>query len=159
MSAPQSYAPNRVFRSHLGNEHLNGAQLFDKDNVAVSQGVTITPAKGGSSNICLVTCQVVDGAGAAIASVFNFDVWLSDDPVAGAGITATTASGAVAAGTPGILLSTYTAKKSFRVQTDATGAFQLSITDTAKTLFVPCAQLPWSGKTIVGLQLTTGNYD
>ena len=116
----------------------------------------MTPAAGGA-NVSLITIQAVDYFGVAMSQVINFDLWLSD-ATTGAGLTATTASGAVAAGASGADLATLTTKKALRVQTDATGKYILSITDTAKTAFKVCAQVPDSGVTVVGATLATGNY-
>lgn len=147
----------RAYLSQDGQVHLNGANLYDQGEAALPQQVAISAA-AGSANVSLVTFQVKDGAGTALAAVFNLDVWLSDDATAGAGLTATSASGAVAAGASGADLGDYTAKKAKRVQTDATGKYILSITDTGKTGFVPCAQCPGTGKTVVGAALVAGNY-
>lgn len=99
---------------------------------------TFVIATGGSANICLVTIQVVDADGAAIAGVAQLDVWLSDAST-GIGLTATTASGAVGAGASGTDLGVLTTKKATRVLTDATGKYILSITDSAKTHFYVAA--------------------
>lgn len=98
--------------------------------------VTITPAQGGSSNVCLVTIQLVDHEGNNVAAVRNLMVMLSDDATSGAGLTTTTASGNVVAGTAGVDLGDLTSKKAKMVQTDSTGKYILSITDTGKTAFV-----------------------
>ncbi|MDF2434834.1 MAG: hypothetical protein JWP44_4465 [Mucilaginibacter sp.] len=119
------------------------------DSVAIS-------AVASTANVSLVTFQVVDNKGVAIAAVFDLDIWLSD-AATGAGLTATTASGAVTP-TVGIDLIDYTAKKAFHGQTNASGILTLSITDTAKTLFFPCVQVPGSGLTVVGTRLTTPKY-
>lgn len=119
-------------------------------------GVTFTPA-AGSTNVSLVTLQVVDNEDAPVAGVRHMDVYLSD-AATGAGLTATTASGAVAAGASGVDLVVLVAKKATRVQTDATGKYILSITDSAKTLFYPCAVLGEASGAIVGAKLVTGNY-
>lgn len=119
--------------------------------------ISFTPA-AGASNVCEVTLQVNDAAAAALSGVFNFDLWLSDAS-SGAGLTGTTASGAVAAkAASGIDLATYTAKKALRVQTKADGTYILSITDSSKTGFYVCAQLPTTGAAQVSAQLETGNY-
>lgn len=117
--------------------------------------VTITPA-AGAANISLLTFQVKDAAGVNFTKPVLLDIWLSD-ATTGAGLTGTTASGAVAVGANGADFVDYVAKKAKRVQTDATGKYILSITDTAKTLFYPCAQL--SGQNVfVGSRLIVGNY-
>jgi hypothetical protein len=132
-----------------------GGQILDANGVRAN-GFTFTPA-AGSANVSLVTLQVTDGNGNSVAGVFNFDIWLSD-AATGAGLTATTASGAVGAGASGADFGDYTAKKAKRVQTDATGKYILSITDTAKTGFYVAAQTPGSRRAAVSAQLITANY-
>lgn len=128
-------------------------------NLTDSMPANITfAAAAGGANVCEVTCTVKDAAGATIAGVFNFDIWLSDVS-SGAGLTGTTASGTVTAkAASGAVIGTYTAKKALRVQTLATGIFILEITDTAKTGFYVAAQVPSTGATVVSAQLTSGNY-
>jgi hypothetical protein len=119
--------------------------------------ITFTPAAGGA-NVSEVTCRVRDAAGDAIAGVFHFDLWLSD-AASGAGLTGTSASGTVTnKSASGYILSTITSKKALRVQTLATGIFILEITDTAKTGFRVCAQVPSTGATAVSAALVAGNY-
>jgi hypothetical protein len=143
-------ASGGALRCEVGSiRSLNGSDVADT--------VTFAPA-AGASNVCEITITVKNGAGTATAAPTNLDVWLSD-AATGAGLTATTASGAVTAKTSsGAVLGTYTAKMALRVQTLATGVFILSITDTAKTGFYVCATVPGSGATAVSAQLVTGNY-
>lgn len=117
--------------------------------------VTMTVETDGS-NKTKVTCQLVDIEGTSVSKVMNFDLWLSD-ATTGAGLTATTASGAVAAGASGADIATLTSKKALRVQSNASGVYILSITDTAKTAFKVCAQMP-DGEVIVGATLATASY-
>jgi len=49
-------------------------------------------------------------------------------------------------------------KKALRVATDAFGTYVLSITDTAKTAFVPACSVSGSGKVVAGAALTSGSY-
>lgn len=120
-------------------------------------GATLSAA-AGTTNQTLVTIQAVNNEGLAFAGVLNLFVWLSDSAV-GAGLTATTASGAVAAGASGTDLGDLTAKKAKYVQTDATGKYILAITDTAKTNFKVCAKLDASRKVSPDiLTLATGNF-
>ena len=58
----------------------------------------------------------------------------------------------------GEVVGTYTAKKALLVQTKADGTFILEITDTAKTHFYVCAEIPLTGKYIVSTQLATASY-
>lgn len=118
--------------------------------------VTFAPA-AGASNICEVTLNFQDGRGNNILQPVVFDWWLSD-AATGAGLTTTTASGAVAAkASNGVDFAVLTAKKATRSQALATGAFIASITDTAKTHFYLCVQLP-CGNVYVSPQLLTANY-
>ncbi len=118
---------------------------------------TVTAAvAAGSSTVSEITLTVKDYAGNTVAETVNFDLWLSD-ATSGAGMTATTASGAVAAKTSsGADLAVLTTKKAIRAQTLATGIYILSITDSAKTAFKVCAQI--DGKTIVAATLATASY-
>lgn len=115
-------------------------------------------AAAGASNVAEVTVTAKDAGGATVAAVQNYDLWLSDSATC-AGLTGTTASGAVAAkAASGVDLATYTAKKALRVQTLATGIYILSITDSAKSGFFVCAQALGTGKAVASAQLVTGNY-
>ena len=151
------HQPNRAVHAQDGHHYLNGAEQFDMDQAALPQQVSFAAA-AGSANVCEITITVKDARGNAIANVFNLDIWLSD-AATGEGLTATTASGTVAAkASSGTDLATLVSKKALRVQTKATGVYILSITDTSKTGFYPCAQVPGLGKPNVGAQLVTGNY-
>jgi hypothetical protein len=90
------------------------------------------------TNKSKVTLTVCDYEGVAVAACHVLDIILSDD-AGGAGLTGTTASGNVVAGAKGVDLQAVTAKKHLRVQTDAAGIYELSITDTSKTQFYVCA--------------------
>ncbi|HEY2250913.1 MAG TPA: hypothetical protein VGH74_07615 [Planctomycetaceae bacterium] len=124
------------------------------DDKPVPLKATFSPA-AGAANVCLVTLQLGDGNG-NMAFPAIVDIYLSD-AAAGGALTATTASGAVAAGASGTDLDAMVAKKALRVLTDATGKYILSITDSAKTLFVPCVMLP-CGRHVAGTALVVGNY-
>lgn len=113
-------------------------------------------ATAGAENVTEVTITVTDENGVAVAKVHNLDVWLSDD-ADGAGLTATSASGTVAAkASNGVDLQVYSAKKAFRVQTKKTGVYVLSITDSAKTAFKVCATLNGTAKVL--MTLATADY-
>lgn len=128
-------------------------------NVAAGNPSVVTfAAAAGSTNIAEVTIAVKDANGDTPTKAVNLDVWLSD-AATGAGITGTTASGTVTAkSASGIVLDTYTSKKSLRCQTLANGVFVLEITDSAKTAFYVCAQNPATGATEVATVLATGDY-
>jgi hypothetical protein len=114
---------------------------------------TATVAPGGST-VSLVSIALKNVNGAATGQS-AFDVFLSDSAV-GAGLTATTASGAVAAGASGVDLGDLTSKKYKRVQTSTAGLYILSITDSAKTAFKVCAVI--DGITSVLATLSTASY-
>jgi hypothetical protein len=136
------------------SNYTNIASLCASD--VAKETVTYTAvAAAGAANVTAVTITAKDAANAAVTAVQNFDLWLSDASTC-AGLTASTASGAVA-GTTGVDIDTYTAKKALRVQTNASGVYVLSITDTAKTTFYVCLQAP-TGKAIAGVHLATGSY-
>lgn len=113
-------------------------------------------AAAGAANITNVSITVKDHTGTAVAFPVMLDVWLSD-ATTGAGLTATSASGTVVAGASGVDIATLTAKKALRVQTTVAGLYILQITDTAKTAFKVCVQMP-DGKVVVPITLATGNY-
>lgn len=140
-----------------GGLDFSTAATFAADGVQTPLAVTFSAAAGGA-NVCEVTITVVDGAGTAIASVFNLDIWLSD-AATGAGYTSTSASGTVQAkSASGADLEVMSAKKGIRAQTLATGIYILEITDSAKTGFYVCAALPMTGAAQISDQLVTGDY-
>lgn len=124
--------------------------------LGIPYNAAISNAKG-AANVSNVSFQVQDCYGNPIAGIFEFDVYLSDSSV-GAGLTATTASGGVAAAA-GAILGALTTSKAVRAQTNAAGLFTLAITDTAKTGFFPCAYVLPGFPAQVGAQLTSsGSY-
>jgi hypothetical protein len=156
MAAEFGHHPSRVYIDQTGNLHLNGGNLWDPAEKAVAQSVTFTPA-AGAANVTLVTIQVKDGAGNNLARPFEMLVYLTDASD-GNGLTAVTASGAVAAGASGTDLQAKVSKKALDVLTDNTGKYVLSITDTAKTGFFIAATCPGTGTVQVSSQLVTANY-
>lgn len=112
-------------------------------------------AAAGTTNQTLVTIQFKDGSGTNLARPINFD-WVLSDAATGAGLTATTASGTVAAGASGTDLLSMVSKKAGRAQTDATGKYILAITDTGKTQFYVVVDRPKVYTTVT--QILTANY-
>ena len=93
-----------------------------------------------------------DLAGNAVAGNFYFEILLSDAST-GLGLTGTSPSGGSAAQSlGGTVLKVATAAESFKVQTNAAGAFVLEIIDSATTGYYPVGYL--GGRTFVGKQLT-----
>jgi hypothetical protein len=158
----------------MNSTNLSGVTA-SSDELNVLDGATATAAEislnhgapanitfaiaAGTANVSEVTCTVKDAAGSTLAGVFNFDLWLSD-AATGAGLTGSTASGAVTAkAASGAVVGTYAAKQALRVQTLATGVFILSITDTNKAHFYVAAMVPGAtGKVVVSTQLASGSY-
>ena len=147
--------------------HANGATIVivsprvtDRAGLAPADqpsSFTLTPA-AGASNVCEVTIQAKNLAGANIARQVLALVWLSD-AATGIGLTATAASGAVTAkASSGQDMGPITAKKALWIQTKADGSFILSITDSAKTGYYVCVAQPGVTAPTVSAQLITGNY-
>lgn len=112
----------------------------------------------GTTNIAEVTISVLDADGEVVdAGVAPLDVYLSDD-ADGNGLTATTASGGIAAKSgEGVDLETVTAAKHLRCLTkNDAGTYVLQITDSAKTGFYVCAIV--AGVVYASDQLVTGDY-
>lgn len=128
-------------------------------NMVDAAPATVTfAAAAGASNVCEVTITVKDAAGATLTGIRNLEIWLSD-AATGAGLTGTTASGAVAVkSNEGTDLTALTAKKHLIGQTKAAGTYVLSITDTAKTGFYVCVRNPITGAPVASAQLVAGNY-
>jgi hypothetical protein len=116
-------------------------------------------AASGAANVCNVTVQMLDFFGNKVTDSRVVEFYLSDS-AQGDGLTAVTASGTVTTtgNSSGVDLTDGLAKKFKNIFTDANGQFIVSITDTAKTGFFPCAVSPVDSQPIVGAQLITANY-
>lgn len=133
------------------------APFVNDTNLTTGNSFTIT---AGAANKTEIAVQFTDGQSTAanVSGPINFDIWLSDD-AAGTGLTGTTASGTVQAkAASGTDFTAFVAKKALKVQTLATGAYTLEITDTAKTGFYIAVQNPYTGVTSVSRQLVTADY-
>lgn len=91
--------------------------------------VTIALAASSTTDGMDITVTVKDKDSTAIAKPFPLLLWMSEAATC-AGVTADTYSGTLTAGT-GILLQTITAKKTFMIQTAATGIFVGTLVDSA----------------------------
>lgn len=132
-----------------------GGQALIVRGEASSVNFTATPS---TTNICIVGIQLADNEGKAIGGISEIKVFLSDS-ASGIGLTATTASGAVANdGTHGTDLVALVAKKLIEVQTDANGIYNLSITDSAKTAFFVAVQIGRHLGPRVSAALITANF-
>jgi hypothetical protein len=142
-----------------GNEHPRGGD----DNAVFLEG-SLVPQRieysiaAGGADVCEVTLAAQDGHGNPMTVPVLLNLWLSD-AAAGAGLTATSASGTVQAkSASGVDFGVLTAKKALVVQTKADGTYILEITDSAKTGFYVGAELPFAGLPVVSRQLVTGDY-
>lgn len=118
----------------------------------------VITATVGATNVTAITFQAKDNENNNFAAALPALIWLSD-AATGVGLTTTTASGTVAAGAAGTDMGVLTTKKVLRVLTNTLGAYTLSITDTAKTLWYACGRLDAGRKPSIQTKLlTTANY-
>jgi hypothetical protein len=97
-------------------------------------------AAGAATDEALVTVTLTDAAGTAVAAKTTCEVWYSDNAT-GAAVQTTAASGTVELDS-GTIMVTYTAKKHFLVETDATGQFIISAVDTGNQAAYLAVKLP-----------------
>lgn len=166
MTSTDSYAPsdlaNVLVNNHAPLTSLHGRKIgLDVNGGLVIQvealGVHFNAAPS-TSNIAIITLQFLTNEGVPYAGIVDFTLWLSD-AATGLGVTGTTASGAVAnSGTSGKDLAALVTKKVIMAQSDATGAYTLSITDTAKTGFYVAVGMGRFVTPRVSAQLVAGNF-
>lgn len=101
--------------------------------------VEITVA-GEDTNSNIVTVQVIDGQGMALAQQLAFLAWLSD--TAGAAPTATAPDADVAINAAGIILLEHTTDIVFELLTDADGLLDLDIGETSADTWYLNIRLP-----------------
>jgi len=97
-------------------------------DAAGAVGATITVGTE-ATNVINVAVQLEDNDNANVAARRCVYAYLSDD-ADGDGITGTAPATSVAIGTDGNIIDTLTAKASFLITSNATGAIDLDITDT-----------------------------
>jgi len=114
----------KLRRGENGAENINDA-ITDAVGAA---SVDFTIGTEGADAIN-VAGQVYDNEGDALAGIKYLTVFLSDD-ADGIDKTGAAPATSVAIGTNGYVINVLEAKISFIVQTDADGAFDLTITDT-----------------------------
>ncbi len=105
-----------------------------------------------AANVINLGVTLVDSAGNAITFVQNVEIFLSDS-VAGLGIAATAPSGGWAIGTDGAIISDTVAGKSALVQSEATGLFDLDITEVGALTVYAVVVLP-NGQQVVSGAIT-----
>ena len=135
------------------------ANLLD----AAPATVTFDISASANANVCRVTINVQDAAGANLTgSDYVLEIWLSDSQY-GVGITGTSASGTVTCAdhpsNGGEVLTALTAKKHMIAVTEhGTGYVVIEITDTSKTTFYVCVKNPLTGAVTVSPQLEASDY-
>ena len=129
-------AINEVRTATVAADAKAVAAQGDVDALSVSvQGEPTFAVGAEAENVINVAVQLVDAAGADVATSCLVRVWLSD--AAGGALVAAAPSGTVVVGTDGVILASLTAKKHLLVVTSATGQFDLDITEAGvKELFV-----------------------
>jgi hypothetical protein len=102
-----------------------------------------------AANAINVAVQLADTDGTAQASLQGVSVFLSD-AATGIGIAATAPDGGVAIGTDGAILDATVAGKALWVQTEATGAFDIDITESGADTWYLVVQLPDGNQVVSG---------
>jgi hypothetical protein len=136
-------------------QHWDTGARLEINGVPVALSATFTPA-AGASTICNVTIQLQDLASVNCSTVFDLTVWLSDSSV-GAGFAAHVPTGGITV-TSGTSVFSKVTNIAIEALTTATGSMVLQITDTARTAYFVCTELPGTGLVAVSAQLVTANY-
>lgn len=84
----------------------------------------------GAANICIITGTVKDSAGATIAAVHVLEVYMSTQ--ADGSVISATSYSTGASITTGAAIVTQTASKAWKIATNSSGVFAISITATGK---------------------------
>jgi hypothetical protein len=146
--------PSAAELNILKDATVTTAELNILDDVVAS--VTLAPATS-TAHKCLTTITFKDAAGVAIDRLHAFDLYLSD-AVTGIGVTGTTCSGAVAAGSSGTVLVDVTAKKYMKCLTSAAGVFVLAVTESSDPAAMYAVVVdPLTGRLFVSTALVWGS--
>lgn len=164
-AGPSSWLVDRGVNGTVAAAHSSGATVTPLVAVqGASQAIAAQPASvaldiaAGATNVCEVTITAKGAGGATAAGVQVLQWWLSDAET-GAGLTGTSASGAVTTkAASGADLGATSAKKAGFIQTKADGTAILSITDTAKTGFYLCIRPVAVAAATVSRQLVAADY-
>jgi hypothetical protein len=100
-------------------------------NTLTGVGSQVTWAvTAGAANVCILTGTVKNAAGTAVSAVHILDVYLST--AADGSVISATSYSTGASITTGAAIVTQTANKAWRVATNSSGVFAISITATGK---------------------------
>lgn len=121
----------------------------------VAQTATVA-LSAGAADTMTITITLKDAFGTAFAERHRVEVYISTSS-AGAGLSATSYSGALTA-TTGDILTAHTAKKHVTAVTNASGVLVLSLVDTAKAAGEYVVVVLPNGKLIVSAASVTGSY-
>ena len=110
------------------------AAIAELQNLQLDVSFTIGAESGNTINVAVQIKQ--DRTGTAITSRRVLDVYFADANT-GAAIIGTAPSGGAAIGTNGAILASIVANKMYRIVSNASGQFDLTITEAgAKTLYM-----------------------
>ena len=94
-----------------------------------------------TGDVRIIGIQLNDADGIAVTAI-GVGFFYFSDAATGIGVTGTGPSGAVAAGTDGAVIETYTAKKTFELQSEADGDIDLSMEDAGVNTWYLCYKRP-----------------
>lgn len=133
-------------QGNLAGGHLGSVRLTPRcANATITVGAENT-------NVRAITIQLLDANGADLTERTVVDVYVLAD-ANGDAIVGTGGSTGIAIGTDGAILSTVTAKKHFRVISEADGDIDLTWTDTGTEVAYLALVLP-TGRMIISSALT-----
>lgn len=117
--------------AHITNLRIDKLRVNGVNGNIMWQDVAFT-VTAEVSNEGDISIQLKDGAGNNLPNKAVVDLYISS--TAGAVEAGTGPSGTVVIDTNGVIINTVTDKKYYRIQSDATGLFDLTITDSSGTV-------------------------
>lgn len=121
-------------------------------NLAVGATISLDAEGTTAANTIRASVQLEDADGNNISGIRVVDFYISDDS-GGDGLCTTAPNNNIAAGAEGTLLEEFTTDKSGRFYSNATGAFDLDISDTGTPTFYLVVVLP-NGAIVVSAAIT-----
>lgn len=123
------------------NQVKNRKNPYLNPNAPYGATFTFTAEGTPAANARNVTIQLTDRKGAAVSGRKFVDVYLAD-AATGAAVTAVVPTSALAIGTNGVIWNSITTNKHVRVQTNATGAVDINVVQTAVQNYYVVVVLP-----------------
>lgn len=121
-------------------DYLRGTLKSKVDANEIAVDVTFTVG-AEAANVVNVAAQLVDSDGNSVEAIHVLQVYISD-AATGIGVCATAPNGGIAIGTDGVILGEDVANKIEIIQTDATGAFDIDVTESGSDVFYTAVVLP-----------------